>query len=322
MSRKEQISNFLKNNSICYNEIIKIAGDASFRSYYRILTDNNENFILMDAPPEFEDVRPFIKIDDFLRNNNFLAPKIFAQDIENGFLLLEDFGNFSYNKILSSLTTDDLKNKELDLYKKATDVLINLHKIENYNIDIAQYNIELLLKEVMIFIDWYLPYIIKKSPSQKQISKFKDEWLNIFKKLSDKKFIVLRDYHADNLMLTNNKVGLLDFQDAVLGSNAYDLVSLLEDARRDVSDLTAKEIIDYYLKNSKFNKEQFLIDYQILSLQRNIKILGIFARLTFRDKKEGYLKFLPRVLCHVNNRLKEPLFSNIKNILVDLGYEY
>lgn len=294
---------FLIANNYQNFKITKIAGDASFRSYYRINLQN-QSLILMYAPPSHEDIEPFIKVARFLRDKNFLAPKIIAIDEQNGFLLLEDFGDISYTKYLQKNP-----DKELEIYKLACNELIKLHrfKIDSKVIDVPKYNNAVLLREVMLFIDWYLP-LNNKSISLKQKHQFNNFWFEQFDQLSqNSNSFVLRDFHADNLMIVNNdnkvKVGLLDFQDALIGSPSYDLVSLLEDARRDVSLKTQQDIIKFYLDNTNCDKDLFLREYSILSLQRNIKILGIFARLAIRDGKKQYLQLLPRVLNNVKNRL-------------------
>jgi aminoglycoside/choline kinase family phosphotransferase len=311
-TREHLIVKFLEEDCQIDNyEIKKIAGDASFRSYYRVSKNGEDDLILMDAPPQHEDIKPFIKIDQILVNNGFLAPKIFIADYKNGLILLEDLGDLSYTIALNNLKEDKLKIKELDLYQKATDVLVDLHSIETPK-DISPYDEELLMKEVMLFIDWYLPNIVKKSASEDQIQEFRKLFSELFKKLSKDSKLVLRDYHADNLFVVDDKVGLIDFQDAVLGSPAYDLVSLLEDARRDVGEDTVELMIERYLENSKCDKEQFLTDYKILSLQRNVKIIGIFARLAIRDKKESYLNFLPKMFKYVILRFQDDFFSEFK----------
>ncbi|MCE3255520.1 MAG: hypothetical protein K0R25_1014 [Rickettsiaceae bacterium] len=314
MDRQLLLSKFLKDNKIINYKIEKIAGDASFRHYFRVINEDGKKFIVMDAPPEHEDVKPFCKIANFLLSNNFSAPQIFAADYQNGFLLLEDFGDDSYRKILERHSS-----KQDQLYQDAIELLVELENI-NPPKDLPIYNNELLLREVMLFVDWYLPNIAKKPLDEKQKQKFCDAWLDLFSKLSAPKMLVLRDYHADNLMLLEErngikKVGLLDFQDAVAGVAAYDLVSLLEDARRDVSKDLQEKMLQHYLEKSNCNKEQFLLDYQILSLQRNTKIIGIFSRLSFRDNKKNYLDFLPRVFGYVNSRLESNLFQTIKPFL-------
>ena len=322
---EEEAKIFLAKNNIINYVIKKVAGDASFRSYYRVLFDE-KTFILMFAPPSHEDIIPFIKIDEFLVKNNFSAPKIFAIDEAAGFILLEDFGDDSYGKILGSKFANDELVEE-SLYKNACNVLIELHKISGPQ-GLENYNHALLFREVMLFVDWYLPHVKKTTLSLQEKSYFKYLWFELFDLLSrEKQVLVLRDYHADNLMLLKNiegykSVGLLDFQDAVIGCAAYDLVSLLEDARRDVSPKTREEIFTHYLGSSSINKNSFAQDYEILSLQRNIKIAGIFARLAVRDSKPQYLNLLPRVINLIKMRLttNSPILADIAAFLQKFIY--
>lgn len=314
---QEKAKLFLEKNNLKNCEIKKIAGDASFRSYYRIFSQD-KNYILMFAPPTHEDIHPFIKIDKFLCENNFSAPQIFAIDEENGFILLEDFGDDSYGRILAKEN-----HQENTLYKNAVDALIELHKTTPVK-GLEVHNNGMLYRGVTLFFDWYLPKIKNAEMSLEQKKQYNHLWFELFDLLdSENKVVVLRDYHADNLMLVKNRagyksVGLLDFQDAALGSRAYDLVSLLEDARRDVSKKCRDEMFDYYIKQAKnndknFNEEKFKTDYEILSLQRNIRILGVFARLAYRDSKVSYLNLLPRVKEHVMVRLESKNLQ-LKNI--------
>lgn len=310
--------NFLAQNNIPADEIKLIAGDASFRSYYRVRR-GDKNLILMFAPPSHEDIKPFEKIAKFLFENQFSAPQILHRDEENGFLLLEDFGDDTYGRVLKINAEN-----EYPLYEKALDVLLELHKIKAPS-DIPTYNNALLFREVMLFIDWYLPLKNKKI-SQAQISTYKHLWFDLFDLIDkENQVLVLRDYHADNLMILKNRqnykaVGLLDFQDAVIGAKAYDLVSLLEDARRDLDPKNAEKLLQYYLEKSALDKTSFMQDYEILSLQRNIKIIGIFSRLSIRDGKNNYLDLIPRVLGFIENRLNSDNknFSQIKNLLKNL----
>lgn len=304
--------------------IVKIAGDASFRSYYRILIEG-KSFILMFAPPSYEDILPFIKVDEWLVKNGFSAPKIFAIDKINGFILLEDFGDNTYGKFLAMQQLLDsgisLSEIELELYKDACDCLIELQKVDILQ-DLPVYDENILIREVLLFTDWYLK-LKNIVINEDEIVLYKKLWLELFSKLDKKnQVVVLRDYHADNLMILSGrngfrKVGLLDFQDALIGSSAYDLVSLLEDARRDLNEENSQKLFDYYLEKSKCDKYSFVNDYEILSLQRNIKIIGIFARLSLRDEKHHYLALLPRVLNFVKLRISSdnPIFTDISNLL-------
>lgn len=312
---QEQVAKFLAQNGIKTYNIKQVAGDASFRSYYRIFTED-KSYILMFAPPPHEDIRPFENIDKFLCVNQFSAPQIFARDEENGFLLLKDLGDDTYGRVLKNDNS-----LEFDLYKNALDVLLKLHQIKAPQ-DLQNYNHALLFREVMLFPDWYLQLKNQKL-SLSEISEYKHIWFEIFDLLSkENQVLVLRDYHADNLMILPQKtgfqsVGLLDFQDAVIGCKAYDLVSLLEDARRDVKAENVKKLLQYYLEKSQVDEKSFMQDYEILSLQRNIKIIGIFARLSIRDKKDSYLQMIPRVSAFVENRLNSDskIFSSIKPFL-------
>lgn len=304
---------FLAQNNFTKCEIKKIAGDASFRSYYRIFCQQNninKNYVLMFAPHEYEDIRPFVKIDKILLENGFSSPKIIAQDNEVSFILLEDFGDQTYNKYLQQNSSE-----ELAIYQNACDTLIELHKVPVKNYKILKYNNAILYREVALFIDWYLPYKgYQISPSE--IREYKYHWIDLFDNLSkNNQVLVLRDFHADNLMILPDRdgiksVGLLDFQDALIGSNAYDLVSLLEDARRDLNLTNRKKLFDYFVSKANYDYQEFFTDYQIISLQRNIKILGIFARLFIRDGKKQYLNYLPRVENFIKNRISESTIFN------------
>lgn len=315
---RQEAEKFLAKHNLTNCQIIKVAGDASFRSYYRIISDS-KTFILMFAPPSHEDIKPFIKVDEFLVKNGFSAPQIFAIDYENGFILLEDLSDDTYGRVLANDSSNEIK-----IYKKACDVLLKLHQVEILK-DLPVYNSGLLFREVMLLIDWYLP-LQKKSITLEEKKEYKAAWFDLFDKLNkENQVVVLRDYHADNLMIlpdreNEKQVGLLDFQDAVIGSKAYDLVSLLEDARRDIAEKKRQEIFQYYLNNFSCDKEKFETDYAILSLQRNIKILGIFARLSMRDNKHNYLALMPRVLGYVEQRLnsQNPIFSEISKVIKKL----
>lgn len=316
---EQKAQEFLQKNNIANGKIIKVAGDASFRSYYRIFADDKK-WILMFAPPSKEDILPFIKIDKLLLEHGFSAPEIFDIDEENGFILLEDFGDDTYGKVLAR-EARGTNNLELELYKKACDCLIEVHKIAVPK-NLSLYDNDLLMREVLLFVDWYIPFK-KVTITSKEKELFKSLWLDLFEQINkENQVLVLRDYHADNLMIlpqrkNHQQVGLLDFQDAVIGSKAYDLVSLLEDARRDLNEENRQKLFDYYLEKSGCDKLSFTKDYEILSLQRNIKIVGIFSRLSVRDGKDYYLTLLPRVLNFIEMRVSSnnPIFLQIANLL-------
>ncbi len=310
--RETLIQQFLEKSGLGSAQRIALPGDASFRHYERIKNDG-ESFILMNAPPPMEAVRPFVKAALFLEKNGFSAPHIFIADEENGFLLLEDFGDDLYTAILDGNHASSL---ESEIYRRAVEALAALHQITPP--DFSVYSDAMLLREAKLFTDWYLPYA-EIELGEKAKVEYEEILLTLFASLKKQNpVLVLRDYHADNLIYLPEregykKVGLLDFQDAVIGSPVYDLVSLLEDARRDVAPALREKIFDYYLSlNQDIDKEIFHTCYSILGAQRNLKIIGIFTRLTVRDGKRRYLYFLPRVWKHLENDLQNPFLAPLK----------
>lgn len=315
-----------------------LAADASFRSYHRI-TCGEQNFVLMDAPPPHEDVRPFCLMTHWLRGCGLHAPELLAEDAEQGLLLLEDFGDASFKKHIESYASfprkressstyqldprfrgDDVKIKiEWTIYKAAIDVLLHLRNASTQPA-IASYDRATYLRELSVFTDWYLPEIGKIALKDSFLSLW-DELLNATTLQSET--VVLRDYHAENLMWLAQHddlqcVGLLDYQDALLGDSAYDMVSLLEDARRDVSEEVVSNALGYYLEQSGESEAEFMARYHLLGAQRNLKIIGIFHRLHRRDGKANYLELLPRVWAHLQRDMSHPSLSALKAWLEQL----
>jgi len=306
---------FIKNNVPAENLFIEaLPSDASFRSYERI-SFSDKSVMLMDSSKEIDSILPFIKARDFLANKGLAVPEILARDIKNGFLLLEDFGDNTYTKILSVNNSLEI---EQDLYKKAVDVLIHLHK-KDYEHSFPEYTQEALMKEALLLIDWYF-LILDGNPLPEKIrEEYTAIWKDILRRIHYKSScFVLRDYHIDNMMILSNRsgvasVGLLDFQDAVIGSYAYDVISLLEDARRDVPKEIVNNMLHYYLNNMpELDKQKFLTDYSILGVQRSCKIVGIFSRKTIRDKNNKYLIHLPRVWKYIREGLENPIMRPLK----------
>ena len=297
MDRSLLIDSFLRSVGWIGATRSMLAGDASFRRYERIKC-KNKAAILMDAPPPAEDVRPFIKITKHLTSLGYSVPKVISQDIDAGFLLLEDLGDKTYTNALAAGVD------EKRLYQSAVDVLINLHSLdvsEAVPIDIESYDNEKLFAEAVLFVDWYMAGILGNTVSKDVKNDFHDIWHKLFSSIQiNNKTLVLRDFHADNLIWLPNrsgvrKCGLLDYQDAVSGFHAYDLMSLLEDARRDLKAGLDSELLDYYYEALPiFDRTEFNKVYVILSAQRHCKVIGIFSRLAIRDGKSDYLAHIPR----------------------------
>lgn len=285
--------------------ISNASDDASFRRYFRIKYKNT-TFIAMDAPVEFEDCTAFIKIDQHLIDGNIHAPKIIEHNLNQGFLLLEDLGNQTFLSVQQ-------KKFNLTHYKNAINVLIKMQSLNS--LDLPNYNQDLLTAEMQLLIDWYLPSLNSNQQTQLKI---------IFTRLSDNalnatQVFVHRDYHSRNLMLlTDNTLGVIDFQDAVRGANTYDLASLLKDAYFELPTQDLKTLLKYYYQQAKINLNfaEFERQFDLIGLQRHLKILGIFKRLYARDGKSQYLKNIPLVKKYALQMAdKYPEFSLLKGLL-------
>ena len=312
MSRINQIEGFLKSNQIEIKNLIPIKNDASFRKYFRI-----DKKILMDADPTLgEDVSSFININNLLNEFQLNVPEIYSIDKENGFLLLEDLGEDIFSKIL------DNKNEE-KLYKQAIEILAEIHKKDlnefNYPILPKKYSIEKLLQESQLFIDWYLKKFLKLDISKTEIKDFSDIISKIFSSLEPKlEKLVLRDYHVDNLILQSSKVGLkqvgiLDFQDAVIGQSSYDLISIIEDVRRPITKDLKTSLIDYFVDLTGYDLNNLKNELAFYSVQRNLKILGIFCRLSIRDNKPNYMSYNNNAWIYIESNLNNPIMKDLQN---------
>ncbi|WP_265587916.1 aminoglycoside phosphotransferase family protein [Sphingomicrobium arenosum] len=289
-------------------EILPLAGDASFRRYFRVVHPEQGRGVLMDAPPEHEDSRPFIAIAEHLDAQGLRAPRILHRDLEAGLLLLEDFGDRRVAPVLASSQGD-----ERAIYADAVDTLVKLHEAPLPR-GIEPYDETVLKREVDLFVDWYLPALgVEDIDRDGFDAAWKAAWPGLLARTAAHPVLVLRDYHADNLMLLDEGgLGLLDFQDALAGHAAYDLVSLLQDARRDVDPALESEMRDRFIQRSGIeDRATFLADYELMGAQRNVKILGIFTRLWKRDGKSSYLKFQPRMWGLVERNLAHPALAPV-----------
>ncbi|MEO9469101.1 phosphotransferase [Parasphingorhabdus sp.] len=290
---------FLSENGWPDSELSAVAGDASFRRYFRVSNDRGKA-ILMDAPPPHEDPRPFIEIARHLVGQGFAAPEILAQDLKHGLVLIEDFGDQRMREHLDHYPED-----EHNIYRQVIDLAGDLH--QKPAADLPPYDWNEYLRELKLLTEWYCP---AQSLTVDEEG-FEQVWLAALKPVlaaQNQPVTVLRDYHAENIMLLDDgRLGLLDFQDALAGHRAYDLVSMLQDARRDVSDDLEEAMLQHYLKISgEPSADSFRSHYAILGAQRNTKIIGIFTRLFVRDGKSRYLDFLPRMWRLLEKDLQHP----------------
>ncbi len=314
--RDTVIEEFLSKNGWdgCVRRLL--AGDASFRRYDRII-DGERQAVLMDAPPPEEDIRPFIKVARHLKGMGYSAPEILGIDEKSGLLLLEDLGDDTYTRILAE------DGDEQGLYELAVDVLIDLHRrpvVESLPKGLPTYGNGRLLDEVFLAPQWTYAAFAGEVPPENVRRAYGELWLELFS-LVDRgtKTLVLRDYHVDNLLWLPNRdgikaCGLLDFQDAVAGHPAYDLMSLLEDARRDIDQrLKIKMQERYFDAFPELDREAFMTAFTILAAQRHAKVIGIFTRLCQRDGKPDYLVHIPRVWGLLEAALENPIMVKMKN---------
>ena len=289
-------------------EILPLAGDASFRRYFRVVEDGR-SAVLMDAPPPHEDPRPFIAVAEWLLSRGLSAPEILARDLEKGLLLLGDFGSARLRE-----TLDADPRRERELYELATDVLVHLHEHPPMA-GLTPHGLDQWLEELKLFTDWYCPAV----GIEVDVETYRQAWREALEPVARDGLgpvTVLRDYHAENIMLVEGRdgvahFGLLDFQDALAGHPAYDLASVLEDARRDVPPAIERAMIDRYV-HATGHGEAFERAYWALAAQRNTRILGVFTRLWKRDNKPHYRQFQPRMWGLLERDLAQPYLAPVR----------
>lgn len=290
-------------------EILPLAGDASFRRYFRVVK-GGRSAVLMDAPPPHEDPRPFVAVAEWLASRGLSAPEILARDLDKGLLLLGDFGDWRLREFL-----DKDPARETELYELATDVLVHLHQHGPMD-GLRPHGLDQWLEELNLFTEWYCPAVGLEVDE----AAYRAAWIETLKPVSQDGLgpvTVLRDYHAENVMLVRDRegiarFGLLDFQDAVAGHPAYDLASVLEDARRDVPPSIERAMIDRYIAAAGHG-DTFERAYWVLAAQRNTRILGVFTRLWKRDNKPQYTQFQPRMWGLLERDLAHPGLDPIRD---------
>lgn len=306
IKNKRSIEIFLEENKISNQIFEKIPQDASSRNYYRM----SNSLLLMQANASENKNYEFIKVSNYLRKIGLSAPKIVKTDHKKGLYVIEDFGNLTFNKAIKENISEEL------LYTRAIKCLSHIHNFSP-DLELSIYNQNYLLEEVNIFIKWYFKEIDTKL-SDKSLKIWEKSWIELFKELKNDK-LVLRDFHADNLFWLPKrneikKIGLIDFQDALIGDEAYDISSLLEDVRRNVTQKTKKIAIQEFIKLNKIeNEDNFIRKYNILTAQRNAKIVGIFIRLARRDQKIKYLKLVNKAMRIFLNATKCSGLEKISN---------
>ena len=296
----------------------KISGDASFREFYRLKKNNKTSIIVSAKKEKFKNLAVYAVINNILNNNRINAPKLLSNHYKNEMIEISDLGEKSFYDYVIS------KKNKLNSYKSVIKLLIKIQKIkvkklykfEKLKIKIPKYTLSNLHKESDLFFDWYLKYVLKNKRITNIKKILRSELNKVYKKLKyQNNTFVHRDFHISNIMINKKKLGIIDSQDAILGNPLYDIASLIDDVRIKLSGQLQNKLLDFYHKNSKLKKDhiqKLKNDFDILSVQRNLKILGIFIRLHRRDKKNYYLKYLPHTWTLIEKRLQNPVLKNLK----------
>ena len=302
--------------------LIKIKGDASFRKFFRKKKNDYSSIIVFAKKEKFKNLLIYDAINKILNKNKVLAPSLHEENYSKNFIEIEDFGDETiFNKLYKN------KNNKFKYFKKIINLLIKIQliktkKIKNFknnDYKIPKYDKKILINEANLFCDWYAQKYLNKLNKKKFSKDFKKIIKNLTNNLKLKNnFFVHRDFHVSNLMLVNDRIGVIDSQDAMIGNRAYDLASLIDDVRLKTSKSLKKRIFNFYVKKQKkLDIKKFKNDFEILSILRNLKIIGIFTRLAIRDKKKNYLKLIPYTWTLINLRINENnTFIDLKKLLI------
>ena len=303
-----------------FQNLKSIKGDASFRKFFRKKIDNKNSIVVFAKKEKYKNLIVYDAINKILNKNKILAPNLYEENYKKGYIEIQDFGDETIFKILLKK-----KSNKFKYFKKIVKILIQIQSIKNRDIKdfkkkkyiIPKYDKLILLKEARLFCDWY----IKKKLQKKNRDKFNKKFKRITEKLIsnlklNNNVFVHRDFHVSNLMLVNNRIGVIDGQDALIGNKAYDLASLVDDVRLRTPAILKNKIYKFYInKQNNLNRAKFKNDFDILSVLRNLKIIGIFTRLAVRDGKKRYLKLIPRAWELINIRIDNQIFSELKKLL-------
>ena len=299
-------------------DLQKIKGDASFRTFYR---SKKRNSIFAYAKKEKKkNLLIYDAVNKILIKNKLLAPNLISHNYKKNFIEIEDFGNISLFRVLKNK-----KNNKYLFFKKIINLLNKLQSIKtkkiknflNQNYKLELYKNKILHREAKLFSEWYVEKKLNKNKSLFK-KKFQNEINKLLSKLNNKNVtFVHRDFHVSNLMYFKNQIGLIDNQDAVIGNKAYDLASLIDDVRLKTNTRLKEKVFNYYIKtNKKINLKKFKEDFEILSILRNLKIIGIFTRLAFRDNKKKYIRLIPYAWEMIDDKLKQnKIFKDLRFLL-------
>tara|TARA_B110000003_G_C16526135_1_gene487055 strand:+ start:53 stop:1015 length:963 start_codon:yes stop_codon:yes gene_type:complete len=301
-------------------KIRKISGDASFREFYRIKKNKKTSILVFAKKEKYKNLMVYCVVNNILNKHKILSPKLINNYYKHNMIEITDLGKKSFYEFIKN------KKNKLSNYKKLIQIILKLQKIKpkkiyyyrKNKIKLVKYSLSQLHRESDLFFDWYLRFLFKNKNLIKIKKILRKELNNIYKKLYFKNnYFVHRDFHASNIMLNNNNLGVIDSQDAIIGNPLYDVASMIDDIRIRLPKNLQDSLFKHYVLKSRFKTKEvhkLKNDFDILSVQRNLKILGIFIRLYKRDYKSNYLKYLPYTWELIERRMKNPIFNKL-NIL-------
>ena len=314
--RQQKLRAWLGENSYEKSSIADLSGDASFRKYYRV-KKNNLSYVVIDCPPDKENLNSFISVTEKLRDAKVNVPELFDCDQENGFLVLSDLGDELYSRKLDSETV-------YCLYTDALEAIVKIQTNADYS-DLESFD-ELYQEENNLFIDWFLGDHLEINKDDRYLDSINTEFNKLNELLKEiPKTFVHRDFHSRNLLVTDsNNPGVIDYQDAVIGPITYDLVSLLKDCYVRWDDGLVEDMLESFFTRIKCNDINNISDFRywfdMTGLQRHIKAIGIFSRLNYRDNKDNYLQDIPRTYSYIKKTLKKYKdLTNLNEIFSDLN---
>ena len=307
------------------NNYKKLSGDASFRSFYRKKNFSQTSIVVFCKKQKKSNLIIYEAINNLLIKENLPAPKMIYNNYNKNYIEIEDFGDLTVLKLLKKK-----KERKIFYYKKIISLLKKIQKIKkkkiktfkNTEYKIPNYSKKKLFDEANLFLQWYLPKFIKgnrRSVEKRKISKIFKNLLN--RLIYKKKVFIHRDFHISNIMITKQGLGIIDSQDAVFGNITYDLASLIDDVRFQTDKKFKNKILNHFFQNNRsLDRNKFQNDFEILSVLRNFKIIGIFSRLSKRDKKHKYLKLIPYAWKLIEDRINNNIkFNHLKNI-IDINF--
>ena len=319
--RYKDLENWLSNSiDKPIKSIAPASTDASFRRYFRVFVDNQNTYIAVDAPPEYEDSVKFVKIASLMQAMGVIVPKIIATNLQEGFLLIGDLGK---ETMLNAIHRQETKAQEF--YGEAIEILINIQTNGSSHVEgLPLYSKELLMDEMRLFVDWFCLRHLKIGPEIINDYGFEEifEQLSVYA-LDQNQVFVHRDFHSRNILMSEKgEMGVVDFQDAVRGPITYDLVSLLKDCYISLPSSKIDHWVDYYfarlmdLELIDKSHQEFKLEFDLMGVQRHLKAIGIFSRLKYRDGKDSYILDIPRTMNYVyttakNHPFLDPLYQFI-----------